>query len=148
MSVDTTPNLPITGTEVAYAMLRAGRPIFETKVQWEGGTVTEVAQQYRDKLMTRRRDRTDKKVTGYDFNPTFLVGDAAIIQALQGIQRQVESYSAIDDLSHSFEFNLRDGTFYGFALIRSTAKFTLNMGGKDERVKISLTIEAEDWVEV
>jgi len=148
MALDSTPKLPTTGTEVTFAMLVGGNPILETKTQWLDGTVTEVAQQYRDKLMGRKRDRVDKKTTGFDFNPSFLVADMTVVEAIRGVQAQVESYQATDDLSFSFEFQLRDGTQYGFVLVRSTAKFTLGMSGKDERNKITLAVESEDWVTV
>lgn len=148
MALDSTPKLPMTGTDVTLAMLVGGKPVLETQTQWMSGDITEVAQQFRDKHMGRKRDRVDKKTTGYDFNPSFFLADLTIVEKIKGIQAQIESYQATDDLSFSFEYQLRDGTQYGFALIRCTAKFTVGNPGKDDRCKVSLAVEAEDWVTV
>lgn len=141
---DSTPQLPTTGSDVVLTIYREGRPLSESKVQWENGTLNEVAMQYRDKLMGRRRDRVDKKVTGYDLTAAFLIGDFSIVEELEGIKAQVEAYQTIDTLSVGLEYTLRDGTTVAFVVGPATSKFSINMGGKDERNKLSLNIEAED----
>jgi len=146
MPLDSMPKLPSKGTEVQFTMLRGGKPVVETTMIVMSISLEEQAQLFSDKYIGRRRDRKDKKVTGYALNFSGDVTDLSVIQALIAIQKQVEAYTAADGLSFTFEHTQRDGNFDQFGIVRCVAKWTLNVGGQSESNKFTISAEGEDLI--
>lgn len=146
MPLDSMPKLPSKGSEVQFTMLRGGKPVIETTMVVMSISLDEQAQMFNDKYVGRLRDRMDKKVVGYNLTFSGDVTDLSIVQALIAIQKQVEAYTPADSLSFTFEHTQRDGNFDQFGIVRCVAKWSLNVGGKDESNKFTINAQGEDLI--
>lgn len=137
------PSLPLTGKNLTLTIFVNQQPLQQTD-NAESVQITEQVVQYRDKLLGRTRDRTDEQTTGYDCKIVLQYATTAIISALLAQKAAREANQPIQELSIGMVLAARDSTFHGIILQRCTSKQDLNFSGKDDRVKHTLDIQAED----
>jgi hypothetical protein len=145
---DLDPKLPLTGSNVRFQMFVGGRPVVDVTALIKTGDVEQVATMFSDKYLGRKRDRKDKKVTGYKMAMEFDTADLSIVKEIDAIDALIESNTPAPEMSFGVELAERLGTFEGFVIRKCVASYKIGMKGKDERVPLSLTIEGEDKLPV
>jgi hypothetical protein len=136
--------LPMNGEDSKLVLFYGGQRVPGIDGHVLTWKLTEVATTFRDKLINRRRHRTDKKVDGYDLTADVLVPDLALQLFLKGIDDTRDAAEPLSELAVGLIFRTRLGEVQGLSLDRSVAMFDLESPGQSDRLKGSLKLSCED----
>jgi len=145
---DADPKLVLTGSNIRFRAFVGTRPVYDVTTLFKSGDVEEVAILFSDKYVGRKRDRKDKKRTGWKLTAEFDTADLAIVSEIDAIEDAREANLAVPELSFAVELAERSGAFEGFVIRKCVASYKMGIKGKDERVPLSLTVEGEDKLPV
>lgn len=138
------PLLPLHGKDVSITWIIGQNPLPDTD-NAESVDISENNTQHSDKLLGRVNDRLDETPGHFELNFKKMHVSAAVVNALLANKaKRAANQTPLDVIAMGIKFIARDGSKYAYIASPCTTNINLTVGGKDDAVRETFKIMAED----